>query len=126
MYKVLLVLVSSWCLSCGSDLFLGQRGPQGPTGLQGEPGIAGANGHDGADAPISPNNILSILDPCGDAPGIIDEVLLQLASGELLVFFANNVHSDYGRLAIIPPGNYITTDGQNCAFIVHVNGSVTW
>ena len=124
--SLLLVL---FCVSCGTDLFDGPRGlqgPPGPSGADGAPGAQGPAGQDGADAPISPNNIASVIDPCGDAPGIVDEVLLQLASGELLVFFANNVNSDYGRLAIIPPGSYMTTDGQNCYFTVNADHSVIW
>lgn len=100
---------------CGADGAAGQQGPagpQGPTGPQGE------------DAELPPYAVTSIVDPCGDAPGVIDEVLLKLANGQVLVSFSANANGNNTRLAILPPGNYVTTDGSNCAFTLTSTGQV--
>jgi hypothetical protein len=56
-------------------------------------------------------NIAEVYDPCGDGPGV-DEVLLILGDGTILAWYL-----DLG-LAILEPGNYITTDSQGCSFEV--------
>lgn len=91
-------------------------------GRKGDPGDRGLNG---ADAPPTPYTVTGVLDPCGDAPGIQDEVLLRLANGQTIALFAANVNGDYSRLAILSPGTYSTTDGSGCVFTLHADGSVT-
>ncbi len=80
-------------------------GPQGP---------AGQNGAD---------SIVQIIDPCGNSPSVIDEVLLKLSDGSYLCYFTNNVNGDYGRLALLPPGSYVTTDGSACHFTITASGT---
>jgi hypothetical protein len=92
----------------------GATGPTGPTGA------------DGAPAPVQPYSVTAVLDPCGDAPGRIDEVLLQLASGALLASFSDDVGGTNTRFALLGPGSYSTTDGSLCAFTVSPTGVVTW
>lgn len=86
----------------------------------------GLDGEDGQDAPPTPYTPVGLIDPCGDNPTKTDEVLLQLASGELLVSFSDNSSGKNTRFAILSPGNYQTTDGTSCAFSVDVNNDVTW
>lgn len=67
-----------------------------------------------------------IIDPCGDSPGIYDEVLLKLYNGQILALFVDNVNGLNARLSLIPAGNFVTTDGSNCHFSVDGVGNVTW
>lgn len=55
------------------------------------------------------------IDPCGDAPGQFDEVLLLMTDGTLVAYF-----EDGGRrfLSVLGDGNYQTTDAQKCRFSV--------
>lgn len=94
----------------------GTNGIDGINGTNGTNGLDGLNGVDGNDS------IIQIIDPCGNSLSVIDEVLLKLSDGSYLVYFTNNVNGDYGRRAILPPGSYTTTDGQNCHFIITNNG----
>ena len=71
-------------------------------------------------------NIVTIIDPCGDAPGIYDEVLLQLANGQIVASFSQNAAGDNTRFALIPQGSYVTTDGSGCRFNVSSTGVVSW
>jgi hypothetical protein len=64
--------------------------------------------------------------PCGQPSGVIKEVLLVLANGTILADFSDNVNGYNTRLAIIPPGTYMDTDGTGCVFQVHADGTVTW
>lgn len=70
-------------------------------------------------------DIVELIDPCGDAPGIYDEVLLQLQSGAIIASFSQNSSGLNTRLSVIPNGTYQTTDGSNCIFTV-LNGEVSW
>lgn len=70
-------------------------------------------------------NVVAILDPCGDSPSAIDEVLLQLSDGTILASFSGNGSALSVRLAILPNGNYSTTDGTNCQINIQ-NGIITW
>lgn len=64
-----------------------------------------------------------LLDPCGDAPGVVDEVLIRLADGRVLSSFSANAAGDYTRFALLPvPGTYMTTDGSNCQFSLSAEG----
>lgn len=88
--------------------------------LNGEPGPQGEAG------PVSPYSLTEIIDPCNDAPGIYDEVLLRTQSGKLLASFSDNVNGYNTRLSEITQGNYMTTDGSNCHFSVDSLGNVSW
>jgi hypothetical protein len=98
----------------------GKQGPAGPAGERGEQGIPGLN------AVVSAYSIDSVIDPCGDAAGIVDEVLLKLHNGQLLVSFSDNTAGDNTRFAILNAGSYRTTDGSNCNFTVDALGNVTF
>ena len=96
----------------------GTQGSKGETGEsivgpQGEKGDKGDSGQDGADA------VVELVDPCGDASGIYDEVLLKLGDGTLLASFSDNVNGQNTRFSVLTPGSYVTTDGSNCHFTVN-------
>lgn len=103
---------------CGTDHYI--QGPKGDKGDQGIQGAPGSNGADGQDA------VVEIIDPCGDNPSKVDEVLLRLANNSLLVLFTKNNNGDYPRLATITAGTYVTTDETNCVFTVSASGAVSW
>ncbi len=103
----------------------GSAGPQGDPGLNGQDGQDGATGPEGSPAPVNPYTILKIIDPCGDAPGIYDEVILRLGTGQLLSAFSDNVDGYNTRFSLLVPGSYQTTDGSNCHFSVGGDGVVT-
>lgn len=115
-------------LGCGKDTTISYTDPSCKV-------TEGVNGTllqcpNGSQALIAPNgtqyNIVTIIDPCGDAPGIYDEVLLKLANGQIVASFSQNVNGDYTRFALIPQGTYMTTDGSNCRFNVSSTGEVSW
>lgn len=103
----------------------GKEPAQGPIGYPGAAGPKGDKGDQGEAAEVSPYSIVSVLDPCGDAPGVVDEVLLKLSNGQVLVSFSASFNGHNTRLALLPPGTYSTTDGSNCIFTLHSNGTVT-
>jgi len=67
--------------------------------------------------------VTELINPCGDTPGKVDEILLRLSTDDIVVFFQSN---DGERLSTLEPGNYRTTDGTNCSFTVNADKSVTW
>lgn len=71
-------------------------------------------------------SIAQIIDPCGQTPGYFNEVLLKMAGGQILALFVDNSSGLNARLALIPAGNFITTDGTNCNFSVDSLGNITW
>jgi hypothetical protein len=85
----------------------------------------GQDGADGQDAPPTDYTVVGTIDPCGDHPSVVDEVLLRLQNGQLLVLFADNSNGKNPRLAILPPGSYATSDGSNCKFTVTPTGTIT-
>lgn len=93
-------------------------------GTNGANGSNGSNGADGADAPINNFTPVAIIDPCGDAPGIYDEVMLRLYNGQLLASFSDNINGYNTRFSILGAGSYQTTDGSNCHFTVDALGNV--
>jgi len=94
----------------------------GSNGTNGSNGSNGQDGQDGADAPLA---ITEIVDVCGDAPNIQDEVLLRLGNGKLIVLFADNSNGKNPRLSVLSAGNYITSDGSNCFFTVTSTNQIT-
>lgn len=70
----------------------------------------GEDGEDGMDA-VSP--ILYMLDPCGDHPGHVDELLIVTDSG-VIAWYKN-----IGLVLIEPNVRYRTTDKQKCTFEIN-------
>jgi hypothetical protein len=64
-----------------------------------------------------------VIDPCGDIPGRVDEVLLRMSNGQLVVFFTDNGGD---RLSVLGPGSYQVTDGTFCRFNVNSAGEITY
>lgn len=79
------------------------------------------NGANGTSSPVA---ISELVDPCGDAAGIHDEVLLRLANGQLLASFSDNANGLNTRFSLIGPGSYQTTDGSGCNFTINADGSI--
>jgi len=83
--------------------------------------LNGTNGADGQNAPPTAFTVTEILDPCGDAPGQFDEVLLRLANGQVIAHFASG---NLQFLAVLSPGSYVTTDSQACHFTLNSDGTI--
>jgi hypothetical protein len=64
------------------------------------------------------DSITRVFDPCGDAPGQFDEIILQTNSGKFIAYFES---AGNRFLTVITNGNYRTTDAQKCNF--NVNGT---
>jgi len=98
---------SDWLDSLqGADGQDGQSiiGPQGPQGIP------------GTNAPLT-YSIVQVIDPCGTQhPNGYDEVILKLGNGQYLASFSDNANGLNTRFGLLPPGNYVTTDGTNCHF----------
>lgn len=90
-------------------------------GLQGP---AGTNGTNGQDATISPYDIVGIVDPCGTNPALHNEVFLKLENGTLVASFSDSSNGNNTRFSVLTPGNYVTTDGDNCTFTVTNTGTI--
>lgn len=69
-------------------------------------------------------NIVSIIDPCGDAVNVHDEVLLKLSDGKILASFSDTTAGKNTRFSVLTQGSYVTTDGSNCSFSVDASGNV--
>jgi hypothetical protein len=68
------------------------------------------------------SRVVSFLDPCGDAPGIYDEVLMVTNTGKVIAYFENGTKR---HLAILTPNTgYQTTDAQACNFSVSATGTL--
>lgn len=107
--KLLISLTFLMLVSCGkTPVVVGPKGDKGD------------DGKDGLDA------IMEIVDPCGDAPGIYDEVLIRMNDGRLLASFSDAASGQNTRFSIIVPGSYVTTDGSNCHFTVNPDLSVSF
>lgn len=86
-------------------------------------GINGTNGQNGQDAPIPAFTAVKAIAPCGVGSAPYKEVILLLADGSLLSSFSDNFAGQNTRLAFLPDGNYVNTDGSNCSFSVSTNGT---
>lgn len=126
----------------------GEAGPAGPAGPIGPPGVDGSScsvtpavggvlisctdgtsavlmdgedGENGEDAPPTPYTVTEMIDPCGDQAQF-DEILMRLANDQLVAHFSSG---SLEFLTVIPPGNYVTTDGTHCYFTVNGDLSIS-
>lgn len=94
--------------------------------LDGAKGDKGDRGETGPQGPMpSGIYITEIINPCG-VEFNNEEVFLRLSTGRILALYDGGPHED--RLALIAPGNYITTDrNQNraCAFTITSDYQIT-
>ena len=77
-------------------------------GSDGSAGRDGADGRDGATG-----SVLEVVDPCGDDPGRVDEVVFKLTSGEFLSWMKN-----IGMVVLEEGRVYETSDHQKCKFSI--------
>ena len=95
----------------GSSLEL----PAPEPGKDGRDGSDGQDGEDGADGKDGLNGtIVTIVDPCGDDPGHVDEVVMVFSDGTILAWYLN-----IGFSVLEPGVVYRTTDHQKCKFTVN-------
>lgn len=99
----------------GAQGSVGPSGSPGQNGLPGAQGSPGLDGTNGVDAPVSPFDIVAIVDPCGAQGGGLDEVLLRLRNGQLLAHYSDGFKQFF---VVLQPGAYHTTDGYSCNFNV--------
>lgn len=125
-YTVSAICIAMLSTGCGGffEKNYYPQGTQGPKGDQGEPGQDGAPGAPGADGQDGQDAILEVIDPCGDAAGVIDEILIRLTDGRVLCSFSANANGQNTRLSVLPAGSYVTTDGSNCHFTVTAQGAI--
>ncbi len=88
-------------------------------------GTNGTNGIDGVSPAMPALMPVAILNPCGDAPSIYDEVFLKLADGTVLASYSDNASGMNTRFTKLIAGTYGTTDGDNCVFTIDASGNIT-
>ena len=69
------------------------------------------------------NNIVSIVDPCGNHPTKIDEVFLKLSTGHIVASFSDTAAGLNTRFSLLTDGSFSTTDGTGCSFTVSGGGT---
>lgn len=79
----------------------------------------------GTNAPSTPYTITQVVKPCPLVSGSFPEVLLVLQDRSILASATSNGSALTTRLALLTPGNYVTTDGRSCNFTV-TSSSITW
>lgn len=81
------------------------------------------NGLNAAPTAFTPTGLVN---PCGDAPGIYDEVFIKLQNGTLIASFSDNASGQNTRFSVLVAGTYRTTDGDNCVFTTDSSGNITY
>jgi len=107
----------------GATGSVGKPGRDGTNGVDGKDGLDGKNGNDGRDGVDGQDGqdaVWEVIDPCGDNPAGLDEVLVVM-DGCVAAYFEQ---SGKRFLACLDAGEYITTDSQACRFRVTTEGSV--
>lgn len=135
----------------GCSLQQGPVGPQGPEGPQGLPGINGTDGTSGLSCTVSPlvngayiscedGTFATILNGTNGSNGADGSIIEQIELCPLLEggkfheyllkidgsFFGVYAHGSKTGLSKLWPGNWVTTDGRNCEFTIHPDGTVTF
>lgn len=101
------------------------NGTNGQDGAKGDKGDTGDQGPAGSDAPPTQFTPVALVNPCGNAPGIWNEVFLKLADGTILASFSDNANGKNTRFSVLTDGTYQTTDGDNCVFTLS-GGAITY
>jgi hypothetical protein len=96
------------------------------TNLQSATVCNGSNGTNGLNTPPTPFTPVAIINPCGDAPNIYDEVFLKLNNGILLSSFSDKVNGENTRFSLLTSGTYMTTDGDHCTFTLNASNVITY
>jgi hypothetical protein len=65
--------------------------------------------------------VYGILQPCGDTPGVFDEILLDTSSG-IVASFSDNANGKNTRFSVLTDGTYQVTDGTGCVFTIQNGG----
>lgn len=129
----------------GKDGVDGVDGKDGVDGIDGKDGVDGVDGKDctvvetlkgaditcgsstvsiddGVDSVSSPYDITDILNPCGNAANIHDEVLIKTYNGDYIAYFEDGSNR---YLSVLDENvQYRTTDKQKCYFKILSDGSV--
>jgi hypothetical protein len=69
-------------------------------------------------------NAKEFIDPCGDQAQGIDDLIVRTIEGELLPVYQGDTSN--WPPAPIAPGEYVTTDGSECHFIITEVQQVIW
>jgi hypothetical protein len=115
---------SAATITCGSSHVVVVDGATGAKGDKGDKGDTGATGPAGTNA--SGIYITEIINPCGDESLVNEEIFLRLSTGRILALYDGVPQQD--RLALIEPGNYITTDNvqnRSCSFTITNDYQIT-
>jgi hypothetical protein len=136
----LVALVSSpiggFCVAGGTEVLTGldvnanglidagDSNLQSSTICNGVAGADGQDGEDGQDAAPTAFTPVGLLDPCGDAAGVVDEVLLKLSNGTVLASFSDNANGKNTRFGVLAAGTYQTTDNSGCTFSLDTGGNL--
>lgn len=90
------------------------RGPKGDNGVNGAQGTQGQQGTPGTSVQAQPF--------CPNIAGGIgfQEQYITIA-GQAYAVYYDGTHT---FLALLKPGNYVTTDGRDCHFTVNSDGSI--
>ena len=109
----------------------GIDGSDGVNGVDGEDGTDGQDGADGQQGEKGDNGVdgvnlaqVTLLNPCGDAPGLVDEIIIRLPNGTLLATFTDSSNGKDLRLAVISEGDFETRDGDNCSYSIDSNNNI--
>jgi len=116
----------------------GVQGVQGIQGLQGADGTNGTNGHDGNNGEDGEDghdgnnehdgNSVTTIKFCQDDTSAFPEYGIVIGSNIYAVYWGSAPYSpntSEAFLALIKPGNYMSTGGNGCHFTVHSDGSIT-
>ena|ERR1035437_8122957 len=102
---------------------VGPVGPVGATGSQGVQGIPGLQGVAGQNA-----TSVTTVKFCHDDTSAFPEYGIVIGSSIYAVYWGSAPYSpntSEAFLALIKPGNYMSTGGNGCYFTVHSDGSIT-
>lgn len=99
-------------------------------GNNGADGSDGVDGSDGQNASFRRFTPVDMVMACGNTSPY-KEVLMILHSGDVLSSFSSTISGDMTRLAFLPDGTFMNTDGSSCIFTLStsIDGterSISW